>query len=83
MSCMPNYNISINPALAKVIDQEIKAKKYSSRSEFFRDLVRDRFVEGSGEYDIAPLSSSDPDYALLKKRKRGARFIPLSNLLCQ
>ncbi len=80
---MPNYNISINQALAKVIDREIRERKYSSRSEFFRDIIRDRFVVGSAEYNIAPLSTGDPDYAVIEKRKRGARFIPLNSLLCQ
>lgn len=78
---MPNYNISINSELARVIDREIMEKKYSSRSEFFRDLVRDRFVAGDEKYDIAALSLRDPDYALVKKRKLGARFVRLNDLL--
>lgn len=80
---MPNYNISINSELAQVIDRAMREKKYSSRSEFFRDLVRDKFVIGSEENDITRLSSSDSDYALVKKRKRGAQFVRLNDLLCR
>lgn len=76
---MPNYNISLNGALAKIVEKEIKIKKYASRSEFFRDLVRRQYVHE--EYTIEPITDNDPDQRILKKRKRGALFIPLKDLL--
>ena len=38
-------NISINEELVKIIDLEIKKKKYANRSEFFRDLIRKTYVD--------------------------------------
>lgn len=78
---MPNYNISLNDELAMVVDTEIKIRKYSSRSEFFRDLVRQRYVTNADQCDIEVVSSNDPDAALIQSRKRDASFIPLNDLL--
>lgn len=78
---MPNYNISLNDELAMVVDAEIKIRKYSSRSEFFRDLVRQRYVTDEDGCDVEVLSSEDPDTALIQDRKKDASFIPLKSLL--
>lgn len=79
---MPNYNISLNDELALVVDTEIKMRKYSSRSEFFRDLVRQRYVMDEDQCDREALSSEDPDAVLIQSRKKDASFIPLKRLLC-
>lgn len=42
---MVTMNISINEELVKVIDIEIKKKKYANRSEFFRDLIRKTYID--------------------------------------
>lgn len=78
---MPNYNISLNDELAELVDIEIKEGKYSSRSEFFRDLVRQRYVTDVGRHDIEIVPSTDPDAALVQSRKGDASFIPLNDLL--
>lgn len=41
---MITINISINEDLAKIVDHEVKDKKYANRSEFFRDLIRQKYV---------------------------------------
>jgi len=77
---MPNYNISLNKGLARIVTTEIRKKKYANRSEFFRDLIRRRYVlrESSGAIDeILP---SDPDYLLIQKRKKNPSFISLAKL---
>ncbi len=79
---MPNYNISINRELAQIITREMKSRKYSSRSEFFRDLVRDRYVVGGSEYAIEELPNGDKDTLVIKRRKKEAHFVPLHTLLC-
>ena len=78
---MPNYNISLNDELAELVDIEIKEGKYSSRSEFFRDLVRQRYVADDGRCDIEVVSPTDPDAVLIQSRKKDASFIPLATLL--
>lgn len=78
---MPNYNISLNDELAMVVDTEIKMRKYSSRSEFFRDLVRQRYVTDEDLCHIEIVSPKDPDTALIQSRKKDAAFIPLKSLL--
>jgi len=40
---MATFNISLNDELVKVINQEIKKRKYANRSEFFRELIRNTF----------------------------------------
>lgn len=47
---MVTMNISINEELVKVIDIEIKKKKYANRSEFFRDLIRKTFVDDKEDF---------------------------------
>ncbi len=42
---MKTINIAINPELLVVVDKEMKKKKYTNRSEFFRDLIRKQFLE--------------------------------------
>lgn len=68
MTNMTTYNISLNPALARIVEREIKSKKYANRSEFFRSLLRRHYVED--EYVIEELSPDDPDYVLLQSRAR-------------
>ena len=63
---MSTYNISLNPALAQIVEREIKVKKYASRSEFFRDLLRHYFLEP----EIEKLNPGEADYAFLQKRAR-------------
>ncbi|MBI2578033.1 MAG: ribbon-helix-helix protein, CopG family [Candidatus Wildermuthbacteria bacterium] len=38
-------NISLSKELHKVVEKELKRRKYSTKSEFFRDLLR-MWVEG-------------------------------------
>ncbi len=78
---MPNYNISLNDELALVVDTEIKTRKYSSRSEFFRDLIRQRYVTDDDQCEIEVVSPTDQDAALIQNRKKDASFVPLNQLL--
>lgn len=78
---MPNYNISLNDEIAQIVDTEIKEKKYSSRSEFFRDLIRQRYIVDVDRCDSEAITSTDPDAILIQKRKVNASFIPLNDLL--
>lgn len=69
-----NYNISLGTELSKIVEREMKRRKFSNRSEFFRDLVRRVFVDE--EVTIERLSPSDPDYKLAMKRmKRGEKYL--------
>ena len=43
------FGVSIPKSLSKKFDELIKNRKYSSRSEAIRDLVRDRLVQTSWE----------------------------------
>ncbi len=78
---MPNYTISLNDDLALVVDTEIKRRKFSSTREFFRDLVRQRYVTDEEECDIEAVSPTDPDAVFIQRRKKDASFIPLNSLL--
>ena len=78
---MPNYNISLNDDLAQIVETEIKEGKYSNRSEFFRALVRDRYVTDDDRCDIETVLPDDSDATIIKQRKRDASFIPLKRLL--
>ncbi len=78
---MPNYTISLNDDLALVVDTEIKRRKFSSTSEFFRDLVRQRYVTDEDRCEIEVVSPTDLDAALIQNRKKDASFIPLNDLL--
>ncbi|MBI4273045.1 ribbon-helix-helix protein, CopG family [Candidatus Uhrbacteria bacterium] len=78
---MPNYNISLNDEIAQIVDTEIKERKYSSRSEFFRDLIRQRYVTDQDRCDIEVVAPIDPDAILIQKRKKDASFVSLNDLL--
>ncbi len=78
---MPNYNISLNDEIAQIVDTQIKERKYSSRSEFFRDLIRQRYVTDQDRCDIEVVTPTDPDAILIQKRKKDASFISLNDLL--
>lgn len=43
---MANYSISINDELAEIVEKEMKKGRYENRSEFFRELIREKYVEG-------------------------------------
>lgn len=38
-------NISLSKELSKKVDSLVKRGRYSTKSEFFRDLIRDRIAE--------------------------------------
>lgn len=79
---MPNYNISFNDELGQIVDAQIKEGKYSSTSEFFRNLVRQRYVNDEDDRcDSEVVSLTDSDATLVQDRKRDASFIPLNTLL--
>ena len=78
---MPNYNISLNDDLAQIVETEIKEGKYSNRSEFFRALVRNRYVADDDRCTIETVSVDDSDAAIIKQRKHDASFVPLKRLL--
>lgn len=73
------YTISFNPDLAKVVQKEMKRGKFDNTSEFFRDLVRQRFVWNG--WEIEKLSPNDPDYKLSKQIRKTDEFISLSEFL--
>ncbi|MEK7648714.1 MAG: ribbon-helix-helix domain-containing protein [Patescibacteria group bacterium] len=77
---MPNYNISLNKGLAQIVTTEIRKKKYANRSEFFRDLIRRRYVLRESDVVIDNILPSDPDYTLVRKRKKNASFALLASL---
>jgi Arc/MetJ-type ribon-helix-helix transcriptional regulator len=74
-----NYNISINEELAEIVEQMMKAGRYTNRSEFFRDLIRKYYIN---EMDmvIEELDENDPDYKYIQERKKDAEFITLEEL---
>lgn len=51
---MVTINISINEDLAEIVEKEMKDKKYTNKSEFFRDLIRRQYVYNT--------STSNKDY---------------------
>lgn len=69
---MANYNISINHELAEVVEAAMERRKYANRSEFFRDLIRQYYLE---QEHVEPLLSGDPDLAVLQKAKQDAEFV--------
>jgi Arc/MetJ-type ribon-helix-helix transcriptional regulator len=78
---MAVYNISLNDELAEIVDMQIKIQKYSTKSEFFRDLIRHKYVKDMEDFEIERIDGRDPDYDLVQNRKKNAKFIPISNLL--
>ena len=68
---MPNYNISLNPALAREVERTIKKRKYANRSEFFRHLIRQYCLEE--DYLIEELEPSDADYILAEARVKKSK----------
>lgn len=76
---MKTYTISFNPDLAKVVQKEMKRGKFDNTSEFFRDLVRQRFLWNG--WEIEEIGPDDPDYHESKKALRTEKFIPLSEVL--
>ncbi len=78
---MAVYNISLNDELAEIVDMQIRVKKYATKSEFFRDLVREKYVKNVENFDIIELDVNDVDYSLVQSRKENAKFLPISNFL--
>ncbi len=76
---MTTYNISINDELAEVLERVMHERRYSNRSEFFRDLIRRFYLDEIGI--VEELEENDPDAKLLQSRKKNAKFVPLKNLL--
>lgn len=59
----------------------MKRKKFSNKSEFFRDLIRRAYV-GNEDMVIEPILPDDADYKILEDRKKTEKtFVPLSSLL--
>lgn len=69
---MATYNISINNELDMIIKSEMKKGRYANRSEFFRDLIRERYVHPYN--DIEVIDEHEPDFARIEKRKKTATF---------
>lgn len=79
---MINYNITINEDLAKIIEREMKRKRYGNKSEFFRELIRKTYLQRPAEYVIEELDAADPDFRELQKlKKKEKKFVPLKSLL--
>ena len=76
---MPSYNISLNDALAQIVEQEIRTKKYANRSEFFRSLIRNQYVDTDSVIEEIP--ADDPDHKILRKREQKTKFIPLTQVI--
>ncbi|OGC82633.1 MAG: hypothetical protein A2V81_03950 [Candidatus Abawacabacteria bacterium RBG_16_42_10] len=80
---MVHYNITLNQELADIVDREMKKKKYSNRSEFFRDLVRRQYL-AEEDYSIEEILPGDPDYKFLqslKKKSKSSKFKVLNSKL--
>lgn len=80
---MTHYNISINDELAEIVERLMKERKYANRSEFFRELIRQHYLQDENNYVIEKLDPSDPDYQLIEKMKKeeDLEFIPLDEVL--
>ena len=80
---MPTFTISFNDELAKTVESEVKKGKYSSKSEYFRNLVRQQHLEEEKEdYYIETIEKDDEDFSLLQKRKNNnKKFVELSEIL--
>ena len=75
------FNISLNKDLAKEMENEVKRGKFSSRSEFFRFLLREHIMSKHSPYVIEKISKDDFDYKTIQTRSKKAEFIPLKELL--
>jgi CopG family nickel-responsive transcriptional regulator len=51
MSDLVRLSISLEKSLLRKLDRLVKASRYTNRSEFVRDLIRGRLVEGQWEDD--------------------------------
>lgn len=77
---MTTFNISMDDELAEFVDQMMKRFKFSNRSEFFRDLVRQKYIEETGV--IEQIYPGDPDYELIQREKlKNDEFIDLEEVL--
>lgn len=75
---MTTYNISINNELDFIIKSEMKKGCYANRSEFFRELIRNRYVIKQNNIEI--LHENDDDYRLIEKRKKTAEFMSVEDI---
>ncbi len=73
------FTISFNKDLAQVVTNEMKRGKFENTSEFFRTLVRQRFLWNG--WEIEELDLKDPDYKESKRALREEKFIPLKQAL--
>ena len=72
---MATINISLPVSLTEQIESEVKNRSFSTRSEFFRELLRDYF---SKPYKLEPfkkLPISEIERDLRKTGKYNDRFI--------
>lgn len=77
---MITLNISLNDELAKIVENEVKEKKYASKSEFFRDLLRKEYVFKNPPLLIEEIKPDEEDYKIVKSREKGAEFVAESEV---
>lgn len=73
---MATVNISLPSRMAKQIDQLTRQKGYSSRSELVRDLLREKLVQETADFEVfekRPLSEVRKE--LQKTGKYNKEFI--------
>lgn len=80
---MTTYSISLNDELAEIVEQEMKSRKFSNRSEFFRDLVRTKFYPAKKNSSIEEISSYTKDYKIIKEREKDAEFMNIDQVLAE
>jgi len=78
---MPVYSISINNELARVVEKEMKMRKFANKSEFFRELIRMVCLPKKQDYIIEEVAKDDPDYERAVRLRETGKFVPLKSLI--
>lgn len=73
------FTISFNKDLAQVVSKEMKRGKFENTSEFFRDLVRQRFLWNG--WEIEEIDFKDSDYKEAKRAVKHEKFVSLGQAL--
>jgi metal-responsive CopG/Arc/MetJ family transcriptional regulator len=78
---MTTYSISLNDELADLVEHEIKSRKFANRSEFFRDLVRTKFLSSENTSSIEEIPVYSEDYKLIQEREKNAELVDFNDIL--
>lgn len=80
---MTTYSISLNNELAELVEKEMKSRRFSNRSEFFRDLVRNKFFPSENTAQIEEIPEYSRDYKTIQERSKNPEFIDFEDVLAE